>query len=508
MQRLLKPSSDSKAIEKETIPKPLSEETYLQTLKERNEQLAKLISHDLKINTKITNSSNLRMWLQRQLVINMRHVCQSFHRGGLYYDADSSHPLYKHYAKDNSNLTTESDLMPLVVVTRPNHNKTHLKVNRSTYMLKNNLKKGNTPSTVLSRFLFTRTAFDCLGATNLAFTLTLSDLLKTIHGEQEGEKQLNALLETNQNNLSRLLLGSLSINNLHEASIEKYFHQFEGTSIKIIHITAIQSMSQIKNFPEKYLPTPVTQKKYYEYLNNQSLISYQQLTLFFASKNSQGEPLYYGEKPLTTLEELIESPKKYLGMLISITGHPHYFKKHPRGFSQGWNLIFAGLNTHNEPLFLGAFGVGQKYLLTYQEVINVLKNSFNQFPNKNNFDGKQIALASKTDMRGISPRSVIFFDVDKIIQLLENFEETKKHARTHTDTVYSKKIVSHDIERVLTTDEFDIEKDQKLFISKNIIKRTMDDCDYQTLKFFRPRWVRDETKLTVKDDIDLPAFKS
>lgn len=95
-------------------------------------------------------------------------------------------------------------------------------------------------------------------------------------------------------------------------------------------------------------------------------------------------PLY---KYLTLLDTeyryIVKDPDRYIkslqpGDMVYISNIPQYAQRHPLGDSKGFNVIYVGRNAQEEAEFGGLFS--QKYLHSYNQIINRLVDDYNKVP--------------------------------------------------------------------------------------------------------------------------------
>jgi hypothetical protein len=302
-------------------------------------------------------------WVQKQNVKNMQHVCHSFYCNRLYYSGEMErHKNYKKFSKDHFDTSLESlERVYTVEEKRSMLQGFHFRI-----------KAGYNAAKALKSLIFSHTSLDCRAAINIAFYLTLHNVIELYHGDNADE-------------VFNTLFGG--------ASADKSFNKLFGKQ-RLLQERFTFGGDCISYIEKEYMICPV--QYFTQFVDNISL------------------------------SDLSKHPENYLGMKLHIKGHPDYLKNHPEGFSQAWNVVFQGLNDAGEPLFLGARRPGEKFSLTYDEFINVLLRNHNSFPERR-LEKYGNFFATKKEIKGFLKHG-IKFNTDLLLRVTEvNFLRLELH---------------------------------------------------------------------------------
>jgi len=285
------------------------------------------------------------------------------------------------------------------------------------------IKQHAQPSRVLTDLLFSFTSSDCSASIEAANYLTIFDLLHLIHGNDKGTL---------------------------------YFDRLFGAKPSDSH-----------------------------FLNRMRIgVGY----IFHPGDPDYFNPLWLFKRiEKFNFDEIYKNPSKFLGVRIGIEGHPKYLQKHPEGFSQAWNVIVAGVNSNNEPLFLLANDMKKPYLMTLDGLLEMLAYNYNLFPDKYNSLVKNFS--QKDDMTGCNGW-LTTYKVEAVMLLVNNFDKLMKEMQALCD--------KHD--RALQSESTtEISKPTiPYFSSENIIKYAQDDCCLYSPHFYRRKDIKH--RHTVDDD--------
>lgn len=143
--------------------------------------LEEKIKADFQKNNRLTNLSDLEKWVRLENIIKMYHVCTAYANGNLLYEKDPYHPASLHDKKQES-YGNWSTLKQLEAVRFFHPSFGELKIAYS-YAVADDC---NSPSSVLENLLFSHTIMECRTSVQIAYYLTLLDLLKMLfHPEKQ-----------------------------------------------------------------------------------------------------------------------------------------------------------------------------------------------------------------------------------------------------------------------------------------------------------------------------------
>jgi hypothetical protein len=271
----------------------------------------------------------------------------------------------------------------------------------------------NNPSQIIKELLFSYTHVDCTSSISIARYLTLLDLLRVVHGKEVGTRYFDTLFSAKS----------------HDE------HNFNRLRIGIMDITDTGN--------------------WYDF-----------------------SPLYYFHsiEDGLTFEHIRKQSAAYIGAKIFIQGHPEYLKKHPRGMSQGWNVIMIGMTNTSELLFLAANEIGKKCIYTYKELMSMLAFNYNIFPHPRNiFYDKSCKVAEVGNFTGCSTT----FNLTAINKMLTDFDGCVNELKQFCDDYYRSKIVNNRYKSISF-------RPHPLYACFPVIKKTIDDQGYLGLGFFKP----------------------
>lgn len=198
------------------------------------------------------------------------------------------------------------------------------------------------------------------------------------------------------------------------------------------------------------------------------------------------------------LEELTKNPDLYIGNKFYIIGHHDYSFRHPEGAAAGWNVIFVGLNLLNEPLFLAAREYGKNYILTYAQLIELLKKEYASFPayQQENFRSND---EKNNGDDFILDSCIITFSPSKLKLLLTDSDACLAELSQYCDDWYNNHIKAKGFVCLPSNVE------SKYFNSDTLQHKTQDDLALKQMAFFggysRPKstdhFTQDDMRLEV-----------
>lgn len=295
---------------------------------------------------------------------------------------------------------------------------------------------------VLKGLFFNRTSFDCGASIQIANYVTLLKFLKLMHGDNAGEEYFNQLFAAKSNDAHT-------------------FNRFR------IGLMGSHYLGQWYHFSSIY---------------------------FFTEINKGFR-----------VEELIDYPDKYVGMRFGVGGHPHYHKKHERGAGGAWNVIFVGL-CGDEPLFLAAFGLSDNFVLTYKQLLSILRNEYHKMPDYMN--RKSVHDEDVEDLlKGLYGAQFWYHMPEMLKTFMISPKNNLNRLKNFCDDKFQHQIATRNlttnfevISGVSLREKSTIRADD--FVNKGVINETKDDS---FMRFFRPHKLSNPHVFTTKDDTALAS---
>ncbi len=255
-------------------------------------------NYNLDLSSKDLDDVALQWMLRAKTILQMRHICEAFYRGSLFYNSDINHFAHSEKSHYVSTSTIES-LVPDYYL----RNGVKILVSNS-YMINDH---NNDPYAILSQLLFNRTSFECNGSTQLPYYFNIKDLLIERYGDEIGVKYFNKLFGAKldeEHNLNRLRIGLMG----------NYFTPDpQDFSPLYYFITAYRGISLeglIKN-PDLYLGLKLGIGGQKDYSLKHPAGSGQGWNAIFVGLNLKNEPLFLvarevGQDYLLTYDEIIK----------------------------------------------------------------------------------------------------------------------------------------------------------------------------------------------------------
>lgn len=293
-------------------------------------------------------------YMKKRLVYNMMQVCESFHRGGLFYSSDEAVEAREKELDSKTSLTS----MEQMILSKMDD-----EYHQTIFLISNTyrLKKDHSASHALSELLFSNTSAECNGAIQLAYYLTLLDAFIFFY-DKNGKNKFDEVFANDGDNCGfnfGRMGNCFSGDESDPMSPQHYFMKYDKDI----------NLQQVMSAPEEYIGCRFRIRNHDDYLKKHPHGSAQGWNIVFVGLKNN-EPMFMGATQKNAIYTMTLNEFKKL-CVSEYNLPPTAFAKSP---------TYKTLININDVKFLNG-SIGFNYEKLYEELSDIkqLKKNISNF---------------------------------------------------------------------------------------------------------------------------------